>query len=83
MNVTQWSCASQLSVSSPLPNTDTEYSLEVELAHEIIPSMCTHVVTPSKVEVKLRKKEGLRWTQLEGEGREEPVKAIPQGLWLF
>ncbi|XP_045770134.1 protein SGT1 homolog [Maniola jurtina] len=69
-----------LSVSSGIPNSDAEYSLELELAHEIIPSMCTHVVSPSKIEVKLRKKEGLRWTVLEGEGREEKVKAIPQAV---
>ncbi|CAG4978451.1 unnamed protein product [Colias eurytheme] len=69
-----------LSISSPLPNTDSEYSLELELAHEIIPSMCTYVVSPSKVEVKLRKKEGIRWTVLEGEGNEEKVKAIPQAV---
>lgn len=76
----------QLSISSEIPNSDSEYSLELELAHEIVPSMCTHVVTPSKIEVKLRKKEGLRWNLLEGEGKEEKIKAIPQGeyqLYLF
>ncbi|XP_026322602.1 protein SGT1 homolog [Hyposmocoma kahamanoa] len=69
-----------LSVSSPIPNSDNEYSLELELAHEIIPNMCTFNVIPSKIEVKLRKKEGLRWTQLEGEGNEEKIKAIPQAV---
>lgn len=69
-----------LSISSEIPNSDSEYSLELELAHEIVPSMCTHVVTPSKIEVKLRKKEGLRWNLLEGEGKEEKIKAIPQAV---
>ncbi|CAG9577153.1 unnamed protein product [Danaus chrysippus] len=69
-----------LSVSSPIPNSESEYSLEIELAHEIVPSMCTHIVSPSKIEVKLRKKEGLRWNLLEGEGREEKIKAIPQAV---
>nr|XP_032525592.1 protein SGT1 homolog [Danaus plexippus plexippus] len=69
-----------LSVSSPIPNSESEYSLEIELAHEIVPSMCTHVVSPSKIEVKLRKKEGLRWNLLEGEGKEEKIKAIPQDI---
>ncbi|XP_039752447.1 protein SGT1 homolog isoform X2 [Pararge aegeria] len=69
-----------LSVSSEIPNSDSEYSLELELAHEIVPSMCTYVVTPSKIEVKLRKKEGLMWTVLEGEGKEEKIKAIPQAV---
>ncbi|XP_063372426.1 protein SGT1 homolog [Cydia amplana] len=69
-----------LSLSAPLPSTDAEYSLELELAHEVIPSMSAHVVSPSKIEVKLRKKEGLRWAKLEGEGNEEKVKAIPQAV---
>ncbi|KAG6459561.1 LOW QUALITY PROTEIN: protein SGT1 homolog [Manduca sexta] len=69
-----------LSVSSVIPNSDSEYSLELELAHEVVPSMSVHAVTPSKIEVKLRKKEGVRWTQLEGEGTETKVKAIPQAV---
>lgn len=69
-----------LSFSCPLPNSDSEYSLELELAHEIIPTMCSYVVSPSKIEIKLRKKEGLRWNQLEGEGTEKKVKAIPQAV---
>lgn len=69
-----------LSVTSAMPNTDTEYSLEIDLAHEIDPSLSTYTVTPSKIEVKLRKKEGLRWTQLEGERGENKIKAIPQAV---
>ncbi|XP_072948498.1 protein SGT1 homolog [Epargyreus clarus] len=69
-----------LSVSSIIPNSDSEYSLELSLAHEIIPEMCMHVVSPSKIEVKLRKKEGLRWSLLEGEEQEASVKAIPQAV---
>ncbi|CAK1546448.1 unnamed protein product [Leptosia nina] len=69
-----------LSVSIALPNNESEYSLELELAHEIVPSMSSYIVTPSKVEVKLRKKEGIRWTLLEGEGKDEKVKAIPQAI---
>ncbi|CAH0602093.1 unnamed protein product [Chrysodeixis includens] len=42
--------------------------------------MCAHVVTPSKIEVKLRKKEGLRWTQLDGDRKKDNVKAIPQAV---
>ncbi|XP_048487856.1 protein SGT1 homolog [Plutella xylostella] len=70
-----------LSLSSPLPDSDSEFSLELELAHEVVPDMCSMAISPSKIEVKLRKKEGLRWAQLEGEGqKEEKVKAIPQAI---
>lgn len=72
----------QLSLSSVIPDSDSEYSLELDLAHEIVPCMCAHVVTPSKIEVKLRKKEGLRWTQLDGDRKEDSIKAIPQGLFV-
>lgn len=73
----------QLSLTSAIPDSDSEYSLELDLAHEIEPCMCTHVVTPSKIELKLRKKEGLRWTQLEGEKTEDKIKAIPLGNRKF
>ncbi|PZC76390.1 protein SGT1 homolog [Helicoverpa armigera] len=69
-----------LSISSAIPDSDSEYSLELDLAHEIVPSMCNLVVTPSKIEVKLRKKEGLRWTQLDGDRKEDNIKAIPQAV---
>ncbi|KAJ2943377.1 hypothetical protein O0L34_g12187 [Tuta absoluta] len=69
-----------LSVTSAIPNSESEYSLELELAHEVVPDMCSYVVSPSKIEIKLRKKEGLRWTVLEGEGKTEDVKAIPQAV---
>ncbi|XP_013143709.1 PREDICTED: suppressor of G2 allele of SKP1 homolog [Papilio polytes] len=69
-----------VSISSAIPDSESEYSLELELAHEIVPAMSTYVVTPSKIEVKLRKKEGVRWTQLEGDGEEEKIKAIPQAV---
>ncbi|KAI5640461.1 SGS domain-containing protein [Phthorimaea operculella] len=69
-----------LSVTSAIPNSESEYSLELELAHEVVPDMCSYVVSPSKIEIKLRKKEGLRWTVLEGEGKTENIKAIPQAV---
>ncbi|XP_022824211.1 protein SGT1 homolog [Spodoptera litura] len=69
-----------LSLSSAIPDSDSEYSLELDLAHEVVPNLCTHVVTPSKIEVKLRKKEGLRWTQLDGDRADDHVKAIPQAV---
>ncbi|CAB3233797.1 unnamed protein product [Arctia plantaginis] len=69
-----------LSLTSAIPDSDSEYSLELDLAHEIEPCMCTHVVTSSKIELKLRKKEGLRWTQLEGDKKEDKIKAIPQAV---
>nr|CAD7429181.1 unnamed protein product [Timema monikensis] len=42
-----------------------DYSLILNLAHPIEPSQCTHRAVPSKVEIKLKKCDGIRWTQLE------------------
>ncbi|GBP24792.1 Protein SGT1 homolog [Eumeta japonica] len=69
-----------LSVSSPIADCESEYSLELELAHEIEPAKCSYIASPSKIEIKLQKKVGIRWTQLEGEGTEEKIKAIPQAV---
>ncbi|XP_063991421.1 protein SGT1 homolog isoform X2 [Diachasmimorpha longicaudata] len=54
-----------LSVSAKLPS-GSEYSLELDLAHPIVPDQCSYKVVPSKIEVKLKKRDGLRWTALEG-----------------
>lgn len=56
-----------------------EYSLELDLAHKIVPSQCSHKVIPSKIEVKLKKSEGLRWNILEGKPAvQDAVDPIPQ-----
>ncbi|OWR52893.1 suppressor of G2 allele of SKP1 protein [Danaus plexippus plexippus] len=75
-----------LSVSSPIPNSESEYSLEIELAHEIVPSMCTHVVSPSKIEILFRQEEEEKpqgdaalnalFQKIYGEGSDEVRRAM-------
>ncbi|CAG9770166.1 unnamed protein product [Ceutorhynchus assimilis] len=48
------------------------------LSHKIVPEQCTYKLAPSKIEIKLKKTEGLRWNQLEGQIVEDNIKAIPQ-----
>ncbi|XP_011162086.1 protein SGT1 homolog [Solenopsis invicta] len=69
-----------LSVSAALPSGN-EYSLELDLANFIVPEKCSHKVWPSKLEIKLKKQEGIRWTNLEGspEGLCK-VKPIPREI---
>jgi len=43
----------------------TDYSLELELAHEIDPKQSSFRVIPAKVEIKMKKAEGIRWSSLE------------------
>ena len=57
-----------LSVTAKLPDRDTEYSLEVELAHPVMPAQSSYKVMSTKIEIKLKKAEGVRWSALEGDG---------------
>ncbi|XP_014487879.1 PREDICTED: protein SGT1 homolog [Dinoponera quadriceps] len=61
-----------LSVSAKLPS-GSDYSLELDLAHLIIPGQCSHKVLSSKIEIKLKKQNGIRWNTLEGNLVEQNV----------
>merc|ERR1712048_822883 len=56
-----------LSVSIKL-HTGADYNLELDLQHTIIPAECVAKVMSTKVEIRLKKKVAIRWTDLEGEG---------------
>ena len=46
-----------LSVTAKLP-TGSEYSLELDLAHPVIPAQSGYKVMTTKIEIKLKKAEG-------------------------
>jgi len=56
-----------LSVSVKLP-VGSEYSLELDLAHPILPLQSSYKIMSTKLEIKLKKSEGVRWAALEGDG---------------
>jgi len=56
-----------LSVTIKLP-TGSEYSLELDLAHPILPLQSSYKIMSTKLEMKLKKAEGVRWAALEGDG---------------
>lgn len=62
-----------LSVDVKLPVTGTTYNLEVDLADEILPGECTWEVYGSKIEVRLKKRSGVKWNTLEWTGEETPA----------
>lgn len=68
-----------LSVSTKLPSGN-DYSLELDLAHPIIVEQCSHKILPSKVEIKLKKRDGIRWNILEGNPVEQNVQPIPNEI---
>jgi len=66
-----------LSVTAKLA-TGSDYSLELDLAHPIIPDQSSYKVLSTKLEIKLRKGEGVRWNALEGDGKAPlPGGALP------
>lgn len=69
-----------LSVSALLPSGN-DYSLELDLAHDIVPDQCSHKVDPSKIEIKLKKQDGIAWTSLEGNPvAQNTVQPIPREI---
>lgn len=73
----------QLSVSAKLPN-ENDYSLELDLARHIVPDQSSHKVLASKIEIKLKKRDGHRWTNLEGNAEESiAILPIPDGKIIF
>ncbi|XP_058792845.1 protein SGT1 homolog isoform X2 [Phymastichus coffea] len=68
-----------LSVSAKLPN-GSDYTLELDLAHHIVPDQCSHKAMPSTIEIKLKKQDGVRWTVLEGIPVNQIVQPIPQEI---
>ncbi|XP_042233596.1 protein SGT1 homolog isoform X2 [Homarus americanus] len=67
-----------VSVTAPLPS-GSEYSLELDICHPINPSESSIRVVPSKIEVKLKKVDGIRWASLEGDGSAPTIKTNPTG----
>lgn len=66
---------STVSASCKLPS-GSEYSLELDLCHPILPERSSYKVLSTKIEVKLAKRDSIRWNTLEGDGAAPAIKAI-------
>ena len=55
-------------------------SLELDLAHPVIPDQSNYKVLSTKIEIKLKKEVGIRWTTLEGSGEMPAVSSIPTSV---
>lgn len=62
-----------VSVTVKLPG-GSDYSLELDLAHEIIPEKSVSKIMSTKIEIKLRKSEERQWKKLEDDGLQDKVK---------
>ncbi|GAB1601755.1 protein SGT1 homolog [Argonauta hians] len=53
-----------------------DYKMELTLANSIVPSECVMNVTPSKIEVKLKKKRDIHWANLEESQKLTPIDRL-------
>ncbi|XP_036397157.1 protein SGT1 homolog [Megalops cyprinoides] len=51
-----------------------DWCLKVHLLHPVVPRQSTFKILSTKVEIKLKKTEAIRWEKLEGEGTQSNVK---------
>ena len=61
------------SLRAPVPGQEEPFSLALRLAHPVVPAQCQCRVLSTKIELRLQKREGLRWAGLEGDGS-DPLK---------
>ncbi|BFZ14639.1 hypothetical protein BsWGS_17678 [Bradybaena similaris] len=64
----------KLSVKRP---DDPVLTLDLTLAHQIDPQQTATKIYSTKVEIKLKKKEGIQWSTLEGSPQEEASEVLP------
>ncbi|XP_035569947.2 protein SGT1 homolog [Canis lupus dingo] len=57
----------ELSALVKLPSGE-DYNLKLRLLHPIIPEQSTFKVLSTKIEIKMKKTEAVRWEKLEGQG---------------
>ncbi|KAL3879102.1 hypothetical protein ACJMK2_031415 [Sinanodonta woodiana] len=57
-------------------SSGSDFSLELDLAHPIVPEQSLYKVMSTKIEIKLKKKEGIQWTMLEGDGQKSSIKSF-------
>jgi len=62
-------------MNAELPNLEN-YSLNLNLSFPIVPDHCSFAVLKTKVEIKMKKLEGIRWNSLEGQALTN-LKQIP------
>lgn len=69
-----------LTVSMQLPD-GSDYELKLNLTYPVISSQSTVKVTASKIEIKLKKRDGLRWATLEKDPTpSEVAQSMPEAV---
>ncbi|KAI4877114.1 hypothetical protein NFI96_026469, partial [Prochilodus magdalenae] len=63
----------ELKASVKLPSGE-DYCLHINLLHPVVPEQSTYKILTTKVEIKMKKTEAIRWEKLEGEGTLSSLK---------
>ncbi|XP_052588611.1 protein SGT1 homolog [Peromyscus californicus insignis] len=63
----------ELSAVVKLPSGE-DYNLKLRLLHPVVPEQSTFKVLSTKIEIKMKKPEAVRWEKLEGQGDETTPK---------
>lgn len=63
----------ELSALVKLPSGE-DYNLKLRLLHPVVPEQSTFKVLSTKIEIKMKKPEAVRWEKLEGHGDEPTTK---------
>lgn len=69
---------STMMMKAKLPD-GTDYELNLNLSFPIVPEQSSHTVMKTKVEIKMKKCDGIRWSSLEGQALVN-VKQIPVAI---
>ncbi|NWW73695.1 SGT1 protein, partial [Climacteris rufus] len=63
----------KMNASVRLPSGE-DFNLKLDLLHSIVPEQSTFKVLSTKVEIKMKKPEAVRWEKLEGQGESPKLK---------
>ncbi|KAM4047581.1 protein SGT1 homolog isoform 1-T2 [Anomaloglossus baeobatrachus] len=72
----------QLTLNVNLPSEEN-YNLTLFLFHSIVPEQSTFKVLSTKVEIKMKKTEALRWDKLEGQAEKELKQFTPETMHKY
>ncbi|XP_018336398.1 protein SGT1 homolog [Agrilus planipennis] len=67
-----------VSLSFKTVQSDQQVDKKFHLPHKIVPEQCSYKLSAAKIEINLKKQEGIRWEKLEGPVAQHEVKVMPQ-----
>lgn len=63
--------------------SNNEYNLKLNLAHPIVIEQCSYKILTSKIEIKLKKQDDIRWLTLEGKEVAQYAEKLLKGKCII